>query len=304
MTRRSLYQIESFCIFFRVAFICRTSTTTSTTSQSTTSGQYHCKRSHNSSIPANVTSHTPYSFILVVICSAVTYTQSFTSGVTPTSQCTAWSSYVASLTCAGYSNLRLYGSNDATGLTITELSVVRGLAAALRTSSTFSGNASGYTWVAGTGVAGLGISNTGVVSSCSTGYTLRPCIGNYNWGGINGADCSAPSQTISLTIQWSKQISAWHDYVRSVSHFIPLLFTQLSVNKLFDILPEKVALCWSSISERVADRLRESARAKSSWYISDLLKLNSSDAHVTECKVTDESKSLSICSVEWTFFRF
>jgi hypothetical protein len=36
-------------------------------------------------------------------------------------------------------------------------------------------------------------------SNCpNPGYILRPCIGNLNWGGVNTATCSAPSQTMTL----------------------------------------------------------------------------------------------------------
>ena len=95
--------------------------------------------------------------------------------------------------------MRIYGTNNPTGITINSASVVTGLATALRTNSTYTGVAGGYTWAVGNCGSGLEITSTGSVCSCpNPGYTIRSCIYNNNWGGINGATCSASGQTVSL----------------------------------------------------------------------------------------------------------
>jgi hypothetical protein len=40
-------------------------------------------------------------------------------------------------------------------------------------------------------------------NNCPTGYIIRPCIGNTNpnWGGLNTATCSAPTQTMQVTFE-------------------------------------------------------------------------------------------------------
>jgi hypothetical protein len=34
--------------------------------------------------------------------------------------------------------------------------------------------------------------------NCDTAYTVRPCIGNNNWGGINTATCGGPTQSMEV----------------------------------------------------------------------------------------------------------
>ncbi|CAF4171149.1 unnamed protein product, partial [Adineta steineri] len=129
---------------------------------------------------------------------ATTYSQSFTNGVTPTSQCTAWITFAAGLTCTSYSSLRIYGSNDPTGITITDSYVVTAIAVALRANTTYSATSNGYTLIVGVCGSGYEITATGSLCTCTSGYTLRPCFGGSSWGGIMGTTCSAGTQTLSL----------------------------------------------------------------------------------------------------------
>ncbi|CAF4248459.1 unnamed protein product, partial [Adineta steineri] len=126
-----------------------------------------------------------------------TYSQSFINGVTPTTQCTAWITFAAGLTCTSYSSLRIYGSNDPTGLTISDPYVVTAIAVALRANTTYSATSNGYTWIVGA-CGGNELTATGSLCSCTSGYTLRPCFGGSNWGGIMGTTCGAATQTLSL----------------------------------------------------------------------------------------------------------
>ncbi|MBI4704669.1 MAG: hypothetical protein HY744_26500, partial [Deltaproteobacteria bacterium] len=39
-------------------------------------------------------------------------------------------------------------------------------------------------------------------SNCpNPGYIIRPCQGNYNWGGIKTPTCSPPTQSMSLSFK-------------------------------------------------------------------------------------------------------
>jgi hypothetical protein len=133
--------------------------------------------------------------VFIVACVAVTYSQSFTYNTYSQSPCTAWTAFVASLTCTHYTKLQIYGSIDPTGITITNASVVTALATALLTGNYYTGTSNGYTMAVGNAE----ITSTGSVGQCNTGYTIRPCQGTGNWGAINGAACGAPTQTMSFS---------------------------------------------------------------------------------------------------------
>ena len=97
--------------------------------------------------------------------------------------------------------MRIYGSNDPTGITITDTSVVTALAIGLRyNASSLVAPLNGIRWRVGTDWSGYEITSTGGLT-CSTGYTIRPCAGNIHWGGINGATCSPTSQTLSISFE-------------------------------------------------------------------------------------------------------
>jgi hypothetical protein len=61
----------------------------------------------------------------------------------------------------------------------------------------------GRTWTVGTCGSGIELSANTNCQCVTPGYTARPCIGqgNDNWGGVNTATCSAPSQTIEVVCQ-------------------------------------------------------------------------------------------------------
>ncbi|CAF1037559.1 unnamed protein product [Adineta steineri] len=137
--------------------------------------------------------------VVIVLACSVTYSQTLTYGVAPTTQCTAWSAFATSLTCSSYSLMRMYGSNDPTGITVDSSSVATALALALRYNFTYGTTYNGLTWKVGAcGPGSYEISATGTICSCPTGYTIRPCIGSSSWGGINSATCGAATQIVSL----------------------------------------------------------------------------------------------------------
>lgn len=138
-----------------------------------------------------------------LIATNLTYSQSFTSGATPSSQCSAWTSFVAQLTVRPYSLLILRGSIDPIGVIVTDPFAIGNIALALRTSTSYGPlTSNSRSWAVGSCGGGYELSASGSVCACVTGYNVRPCIGNSNYGGINGATCSAPSQTIIVTFQY------------------------------------------------------------------------------------------------------
>lgn len=134
-----------------------------------------------------------------------TYSQSFTYGVGATTQCTAWDTWRASLT-GTYTTVTLKGSNDLNGVSCTG-TTANTICRNLRTGTAMGPTAcGGRNWTVGIGCAFAGaveLTANGNICVCDSGssYTARPCIGNQNWGGINGATCNAPSQTITVICQ-------------------------------------------------------------------------------------------------------
>jgi hypothetical protein len=138
-----------------------------------------------------------------LIVATVKYSQSLTYGVTPSSQCTAWTSFVSQLTVRSYTLLTLCGTNDPIGVTVTDTTVIASIALALRTSTAYGPvTTNSRSWAVGSCGGGYELSASGSVCYCVTGYNVRPCIGNYNWGGINGATCLAGTQTITVVFQY------------------------------------------------------------------------------------------------------
>ena len=135
----------------------------------------------------------------------LTYSQSFTSGVIATTQCTAWETYRASLSPGyTYSGFSISGSNDPVGITCTDPHAARVIADSLHIGhNVFGITSDGHNWFVQDSCSGaveLGGDVPGGGCSCSpTGYSVRPCFsGGANWGGINGPSCSPASQVMTV----------------------------------------------------------------------------------------------------------
>lgn len=133
------------------------------------------------------------------------YSQNFTYNTTPVSQCTAWNTFRNLLTSTSYTLLTISGSNSPTGISLTNPTYVVAIANALRNGTAYGPvSSNGYSWVVvACSVSGgnLELTATGSGCACNTGYTVRPCIGNVNWGGINTTTCSPVSQMMKVTFQ-------------------------------------------------------------------------------------------------------
>lgn len=137
------------------------------------------------------------------VATSIIYTQSFASGVTPSSQCTAWLTFSSLLVSRPYTSLKIQGTYDPTGITLTDPTIIAAIANALRVGVAYGPVSSGgYSWAVGNcAVSGTywELTATGSICSCNTGYTVRPCIGNSNWGGVNSATCGGAAQTMTVT---------------------------------------------------------------------------------------------------------
>ncbi len=140
----------------------------------------------------------------------VVYSQTFSAGVAPSgTQCSAWQTFQASLLSSlNYTSFNVSGNLNTTGYTCTNPAVTAAVAAALRTGTATTQTSDGHTWYVGT--CGSSCENPGIELSvdqiscqCSGGVaSVRPSIGNSNWGGITpaGLGCSPPGpQTITVT---------------------------------------------------------------------------------------------------------
>ncbi len=140
--------------------------------------------------------------------SAVTFSQTFTSGTAPGSTIeTAWTTFRGQLT-GTYTKFDFFSSNGQPGYTgITDSVKVQQLANALRTGTTgisFVTTISGVTWNVGCCACRAGGALNGAVefanvALCAGSSTaaLRPWINNANWGGI-GTTVNAATQTLTL----------------------------------------------------------------------------------------------------------
>lgn len=137
--------------------------------------------------------------------SAVTFSQTFTSGQAPGALVeTAWTTFRSQLT-GTYTTMSL-SNNLGNSITVTDPGV-QTIANNLRTATTGTDatvTIGANTWrvahgcVSGTPTADSIYLTTGTLCSCSGSYTVRPMIKNLNWGGFGNA-CNQATQTITLT---------------------------------------------------------------------------------------------------------
>ncbi|CAF1483802.1 unnamed protein product [Adineta ricciae] len=113
---------------------------------------------------------------------SITYTGTFISGVTPTTQCDDWRAFTT------------------IGISVTDTSVITPLAIALRYNTTILTSSNGVSWRAGSCGSGFELAANGACT-CSSNYALRPCQGSSSWGGIASSSCGAQTQTISLHLE-------------------------------------------------------------------------------------------------------
>jgi hypothetical protein len=136
---------------------------------------------------------------------APSYSGSFTGGVAPngTQACTDWNAFRSTISAGvTYSVVTLSGSNNSAGRTCTG-AAANTLCQALRSGTPTSIPCNGTTWVVDTcGAGNWEISASGGGCDCNAPYVVRPCHGDLNFGGLNGAwSCGQASQTLQVNCQ-------------------------------------------------------------------------------------------------------
>ena len=152
------------------------------------------------------------------IGTSIVYSQSLSSGITPSSQFSAWTSFQSLLIVRPYSSLTISGSNDPIGITLANGTIVAAIAHALRTRKAISiVSSNGYSWAVRDCGSGFERTVTDSICGCSTANTIRSCIVNSNWVGINSVTVVLPLRHCSshfndrrkssrdVSIRWTDQ---------------------------------------------------------------------------------------------------
>jgi cysteine-rich repeat protein len=116
-------------------------------------------------------------------------------------QCVTWNTFrTMTQQINNFSTVVIRGSNHPQGVTCNGVpanTICQALGDGLAVNNVM---CNGRTWNVGNCGNGPEINAqlNGVCACTSPGYTVRPCIGNNNWGGVNTATCGGPTQTIEV----------------------------------------------------------------------------------------------------------
>ena len=114
---------------------------------------------------------------------ALTYSQYFlASSTASTAAVTAWTAFRNSLASPNSFTGFTISSSLGGAITCSDPTVTTALASALAAGSPVSYSCAGSTWHVGVCGSGIEFSNAGSCS-CVNGFSIRPAIGNSNWGG-------------------------------------------------------------------------------------------------------------------------
>mmetsp|Transcript_24369 Transcript_24369/g.44076 ORF Transcript_24369/g.44076 Transcript_24369/m.44076 type:complete len:282 (-) Transcript_24369:243-1088(-) len=143
----------------------------------------------------------------------IIYSGSFTTKLpASTDACNNWGTFLNSLNPGVYASVTMSGSEDITGVTCCDNTMVNQIATALKNRVRIGPiSCNGRDWwvgVCGPVGPGCGVDSMELTSTtssltgtcnCDSGYTIRPSVGDDpSWGGINGATCSANTQTMQV----------------------------------------------------------------------------------------------------------
>jgi len=106
--------------------------------------------------------------------------------------CSKWETFCSQLLSDyQYTRLTMKGTYDPVGVTLTDPVKILQIANALREGVFLQVNDNGQYWsVYSEGSYGIELTGDGIYWDCNSKYAVRPCIGNYNWGGIGTYSCS------------------------------------------------------------------------------------------------------------------
>ena len=145
----------------------------------------------------------------------VFYKETFTFGASycPTStQYDNWGKFRSQLdtTTKKFLKVTVRGTNDPTGITCSDPTLTRRIAEAMRARTNLNVVCDGKTWVVSSNRPCIGgcaqaaddveliVSSAATCNCTNPSYIFRPCIGNRNWGGLNGLTCGAATQTMEV----------------------------------------------------------------------------------------------------------
>ena len=139
----------------------------------------------------------------------IMWTDSFTTGVPATAGQTAtWNSFRAQLLSTyPYTKMTISGTFDSIGQVCTDTAIIMAYANALRNYTNYTSPlTNGNVWslcARYDGEVWLNPPSQCSGANCPTGYIIRPGIGasNQNWGGVNTATCSGPTQRMTFTFE-------------------------------------------------------------------------------------------------------
>ena len=151
-------------------------------------------------------------FLIVFKCTnlqsqSAIYSQSFvkyTTYLAGSQQYDGWITFRNSLNPGIYTKLTIKGSKDTIGVCITNATIVNEIAAALKNpdQNEHYWISNGRNWSVGWCGDGPELSANEYTCTCyNPGYTVRPQIGNYNWGGINTVTCASANQTLTVVFE-------------------------------------------------------------------------------------------------------
>ncbi|MFH1320322.1 MAG: SprB repeat-containing protein, partial [Bacteroidota bacterium] len=142
----------------------------------------------------------------------ITYSESFTNGNIYSSgdpQYDNWITFRSQLDTGefNFTSVTIKGDFDLIGISCTDITIVNQIATAIKNGNPGISFAAcdGIIWRVGDCAGGteLNANNLGTDCACTNpGYTLRPGIGNTNWGGVNTITCNAPSQTMTVEFEY------------------------------------------------------------------------------------------------------
>jgi hypothetical protein len=138
------------------------------------------------------------------VCSVqgVVFSEDFFQFQAAPAQCDRWNEFLGNVGGGGFSSITVSGTFDTTGVTCNDPTAASQICAALHQGTFQSVVCNGHVWNTGQcGGTELAVDNT--VCRCTFGFdhTLRPCIGNENWGGVGTQTCGGQSQNMTVVCQ-------------------------------------------------------------------------------------------------------
>ncbi|CAF1189861.1 unnamed protein product [Didymodactylos carnosus] len=159
------------------------------------------------------------------------------------------------------------GTNNPVGISISDSIVISKIANALYNGINYTSPLIiGHRW--NVGICGFGIElNLDSPSLChciySQGYAVRPCIGNMNWGGINGDTCSASNQTMTVTFQLAYGAIVPTTTQSKLSYLI------LDIEERGNIVITPLILDCSNINTTITAKARNATSNRQIYYLSN-----------------------------------